>query len=61
VLSTLADGVVFVCRSGVTTREAFLRSQEVLKKIQGAPVLEVVLNDAPLSTREWQHYQYDYK
>lgn len=61
VLSTLVDGVIFVCRSGVTTREAFLRSQEVLQKVQGAPVLEVVLNDAPLSPREWQHYQYDYK
>ena len=61
VLSTLADGVIFVCRSGVTTREAFVRSQEILKKIQGAPVLEVVLNDAPMSAKEWQHYQYDYK
>ena len=61
VLSTLADGVIFVCRSGVTTREAFLRSQEVLRKLRGAPILEVVLNAAPFqSGKEWQ-YQYDYK
>jgi capsular exopolysaccharide synthesis family protein len=59
VLSTLADGVIFVCRSGVTTREAFLRSQELLRKLH-APVLEVVLNGAPFREKEWQ-YQYDYK
>jgi len=60
-LSTLADGVIFICRSGVTTREAFLRSQEVLRKLRGAPILEVVLNAAPFqSGKEWQ-YQYDYK
>jgi capsular exopolysaccharide synthesis family protein len=59
VLSTIADGVIFVCRSGVTTREAFLRSQELLRKLR-APVLEVVLNGAPFREKDWQ-YQYDYK
>jgi capsular exopolysaccharide synthesis family protein len=52
ILSPLADGIVLVARSGITTREGMGRTREMLAEIQGAPILNVVLNDAgsPLST-----------
>jgi non-specific protein-tyrosine kinase len=52
ILSPLADGIVLVARSGITTREGMARTREMLAEIQGAPILNVVLNDAgsPLST-----------
>lgn len=59
VLSTLADGIIFVCRSGVTTREALARSLELLRKVRGAPILEVVMNGLELSANE--HLYYDYQ
>ena len=58
VLSTLADGIIFVCRSGVTTSEALVHSQEILKKLQAAPVLEVVLNGASLDPKGY-NYAYE--
>ncbi|PYY07069.1 MAG: hypothetical protein DMG69_21035 [Acidobacteria bacterium] len=58
VLSTLADGIIFVCRSGVTTSEALLHSQDILKKLEAAPVLEVVLNGASLDAKGY-NYAYE--
>ena len=46
IISPMADGVVLVARSGITTREAMARTKEILAEIQGAPVLNVVLNGA---------------
>lgn len=60
-LAPFADGVVFVSRAGVVTREEMARSMELLLEVNSAPILEVVLNGA--STRDSSygyHYRYDY-
>ena len=46
VLSPFVDGVVFVGRAGVVTRDAMARSIELLEQVHSAPVLEIVLNGA---------------
>jgi capsular exopolysaccharide synthesis family protein len=46
IISPMADGIVLVARSGITTREAMARTKEILAEIQGAPILNVVLNGA---------------
>jgi Mrp family chromosome partitioning ATPase len=46
IISPMADGVVLVARSGITTREAMARTKEILAEVQGAPILNVVLNGA---------------
>ena len=45
-MSPMADGIVLVARSGITTREAMARAKEILGDVQGAPILNVVLNGA---------------
>lgn len=60
VLATHADGVVFVGRSGVTTHDAMGRAIELLNSVQGAPVLEVVLNGATPANGAYHYYQYRY-
>ena len=61
VLSTLVDGVVFVGRPRVTTREAMMRSLELLAEVRAAPILEVVLNAAERDCPDYQYSQYGYK
>ena len=61
VLATHADGVVFVGRSGVTTHDAMARAMELLNSVQGAPVLEVVLNGAAPAGGAYHYYQYRYQ
>jgi succinoglycan biosynthesis transport protein ExoP len=56
-LSSLTDQVIFVGRSGVTTREAVRRGLEVLEQAHSAPVTDVVLNAC--DTRSWE-YEYSY-
>jgi len=56
-LATLADGIVLVGRSGVTTREAVKRSLELLNQMQSAPVLGVVLNGVNFNPSD---FPYDY-
>lgn len=56
-IAPLADGVILVGRSGVTTREAMKRSLELLEQVQSAPVLDVVLNGVDFSSSD---YPYDY-
>jgi polysaccharide biosynthesis transport protein len=46
IMSPLSDGIVLVARSGITTREAMARTKEILAEVQGAPILNVVLNGA---------------
>jgi capsular exopolysaccharide synthesis family protein len=55
-LSTLADGVVLVCRSGVTAPETLRRSREILREVNSAPLLEVVLNGAAVSVDHYYGY-----
>jgi len=57
-LSNLADGLIFVGRSGKTTREVVQRSLELLNEVHGAPVLEFVLNAADISSPQYKYYQY---
>lgn len=45
-LSTFADGVIVVGRSGVTTRASLKRTMELLAGVRSAPVVELVLNAA---------------
>jgi capsular exopolysaccharide synthesis family protein len=59
-LSPLADGLIFVGRSGVTTRDVVRRSLELLDEVHSAPVLEFVLNAANLNSAQYRYYQYGY-
>jgi succinoglycan biosynthesis transport protein ExoP len=59
-LSTLADAVILVGRSGITTRQAMRRSVELLTEIHGAPILQVVLNAAQHNSVDYKHYGYGY-
>lgn len=58
ILSPLADGIVLVARSGDTTREAMVRTREILAEIQGAPILNVVLNGADSRFSHGHHLRY---
>jgi polysaccharide biosynthesis transport protein len=58
-ISPLADGVIFVGRSGVTTRGAVQHSLELLEAVHSAPVLEVVLNGVASDSPDYR-YQYGY-
>ena len=57
-LSVLADGLIFVGRSGTTTRENLRHSLELLRQVHSAPILEFVLNAADLNTAGYRYYQY---
>jgi succinoglycan biosynthesis transport protein ExoP len=61
VLSTMVDGIVFVGRSRITTRDAMKRAMEVLAQVRSAPIIEVVLNGADKSDTDYGYYQYGYK
>ncbi len=56
-LSTVVDGLVFVGRSGITTRDAVRRSLELLQQVQGAPVVQFVLNGADVNSNDYQYYR----
>jgi capsular exopolysaccharide synthesis family protein len=60
-LSTLVDGLVFVGRSGTTTREVVHRSLELLNEVHSAPVLQFVLNAADMSSDQYRDYRYGYE
>jgi succinoglycan biosynthesis transport protein ExoP len=55
-LSTLADGVIVVGRSGVTTRDNLKRTMELLGGVRSAPVVEVVLNAVESSVTGYSYY-----
>ena len=59
-LAPFVDGVVFVGRADVVTRDAMARSIELLHDVHSAPVLEIVLNGAD-AHREPYGYGYGYK
>jgi capsular exopolysaccharide synthesis family protein len=61
VLSTMVDGIVFVGRSRMTTRESMKRALEILAQVRSAPIVEVVLNAADNSDADYGYYQYGYK
>ncbi|PSH03200.1 MAG: hypothetical protein CXZ00_13605 [Acidobacteria bacterium] len=58
VLATLVDGIIMVCRYGVTTRSDLAQSEAVLKTVNAAPVIEVVMNGAQIKTGDYPYYRY---
>jgi capsular exopolysaccharide synthesis family protein len=60
-ISNLADGLIFVGRSGITTREVVVRSLELLQEVHSAPILEFVLNAADLNLPQYRYYYYAYE
>jgi Mrp family chromosome partitioning ATPase len=56
-LSALADGVIVVGRSGVTTRENLKRTMDLLRGVRSAPVVELVLNAAEHPSMDYQSYR----
>jgi len=58
IMSPLADGIVLVARSGITTREAMARTREILAEVQGAPVLNVVLNGVDSRQVDYRYRRY---
>jgi capsular exopolysaccharide synthesis family protein len=59
-ISNLTDGLIFVGRSGITTRELVQRSLELLEQVHAAPVLQFVVNAADVSSPQYRYYQYGY-
>ncbi len=60
-LSNLTDGLIFVGRSGITTRELVQRSLELLEQVHAAPVLQFVVNAADIKSPQYRYYQYGYE
>lgn len=60
-LSPFVDGVILVGRAGVVTRDAMLHSMELLRAVNSAPVLEVVLNAAEQDRHGYESYYKSYK
>lgn len=59
-LSTIVDGLVFVGRSGITTRDAVRRSLELLQQVHSAPIVQFVLNGTDVNSSEYQYYRQGY-
>lgn len=57
-LSTVADGIVFVTRSGITPGRAMVRSMELLYEVNSAPVVSIVLNAHDFPARDYSYYSY---
>ncbi|WP_263368582.1 GumC family protein [Edaphobacter bradus] len=56
-LSVLADGIIVVGRSGVTTRETLKRVIELLDGVRSAPIVELVLNAAESPITDYHYYR----
>jgi capsular exopolysaccharide synthesis family protein len=56
-LSALADGVIVVGRSGVTTRENLKRTMDLLRGVRSAPIVDLVLNGAELPVTDYRSYR----
>ena len=61
VLSSMADGLIFVGRSGITTREVVQQSVQMLTAVNAAPIIEFVLNAADFNSPQYRYYQYGYE
>jgi capsular exopolysaccharide synthesis family protein len=57
-LSTMADAVILVGRSGITTCRAMERCIELLAEIRSAPILHVVVNGAEMNSAYYKYYRY---
>lgn len=56
-LSALADGLIMIGRSGVTTRESLKRTMDLLRGVRSAPVVELVLNAAEHPAMDYSPYR----
>src|SRR5439155_24909555 len=54
-ISSMADGVILVGRSGVSTRQAIKRTLQLLEQARSAPIVDVVLNGVDLSSWEYRY------
>lgn len=59
ILSSLVDGVMLVVRSGVTEKEAVMRTHDQLTKVN-APIMGVVLNSIKVADVYGSYYYYYY-
>jgi polysaccharide biosynthesis transport protein len=59
-LSNLTDGLIFVGRSGITTRDLIRQSLELLDQVHAAPVLQFVVNAADIKSPQYRYYRYGY-
>lgn len=59
IVSTLADGMVFIIRAGKTTRKPFLRAVEELKQTK-TKIIGVVFNEVKFKEREYYSPYYHY-
>lgn len=59
-VAPFVDGVVLVGRAGIITRAEITRSVQLLEEVHAAPVLEIVLNAADISTPDYRYYHYRY-
>jgi hypothetical protein len=50
-----------VCRYGVTTRGALAQSESILKAVNAAPVIEIVMNGALVNSGDYAYYGYEKK
>jgi capsular exopolysaccharide synthesis family protein len=60
VLSTAADSVVLVIRSGQTTKQALRRARELLSQVN-ARVSGILLNAVDLNSADYHYYEYQGK
>lgn len=60
-LSPLVDGIILVGRSGSTTRDALLRSMEMIENVHGAPIMDIVLNATDYKSMNYRYYGYSYR
>lgn len=58
VLSTMADGIIFVARSGVTPRTAMLRSMQLLYELKSPRIIKVVFNAHTPPKHDFYYYPY---
>jgi succinoglycan biosynthesis transport protein ExoP len=55
-LAALSDGMILVSRTGSTTRDAIVRSVDMLERV-GTPVISIVVNGAEVNTPDYQYYR----
>lgn len=60
-LSNLTDGLIFVARSGITTRDLIQQSLQLLDQVHAAPVLQFVVNAADIKSPQYRYYRYGYE
>jgi len=58
-LSSLVDGILFIARAGEVTRDAIVRSIELLDQVHSAPILQFIVNGTDELAQPYAKY-YEY-